>query len=269
MQKSGLRLDRVERGDKIMPKVPTLIEMLEAGVHFGHRTSKWHPNMKKFIFGAKNGIHIINLEETQKALEEAMAFCKQTTMRGGTVLFVGTKKQAAPIIEKYAADAKMPYITKRWLGGTLTNFAVIAQMLKKFKDLKRKHEKGELGKYTKLEQQKFGEQIEMLDTKIGGIQDMNRIPEAIFISDIHKDNTALAEATRRGIKIIATCDTNVNPRKVDYAIPANDDAVKSLELIVGAIASACKEGKAEWEANRSRLGGALIQGGARKAPKKV
>jgi small subunit ribosomal protein S2 len=252
-----------------MPKLPTLVEMLESGVHFGHRTSKWHPNMKKHIFGAKNGIHIINLEATQKALEEAMAFCKQITMRGGTVLFVGTKKQAAPIIERLANDAKMPFITKRWLGGTLTNFSVIAQMLKKYKDLKRKQEKGELGKYTKLEQLKFNEQIAVLDEKVGGIQDMNRIPEAIFIADIHKDNTALAEATRRGVKIVAVCDTNVNPLKVDYPIPANDDAVKSIELIVGAIASACKEGKAEWESNRSRLGGALIQTGARKTPKQV
>ncbi|MBD3281590.1 30S ribosomal protein S2 [Candidatus Uhrbacteria bacterium] len=252
-----------------MPKIPTLIEMLEAGVHFGHRTSKWHPNMKKYIFGSKNGIHIINLEETQKALEEAMAFCKQTTMRGGTVLFVGTKKQTAPIIEKYAADAKMPFVTKRWLGGTLTNFSVIAKMLKKFKDLKRKHEKGELGKYTKLEQQKFGEQIEQLEERVGGIQEMTRIPEAIFIADIHKDNTALAEAMRRGIKVVAVCDTNVNPRKVDYPVPANDDAVKSIEMMVSLIAGACKDGKTEWEANRSRLGGALIQGGPHKGAKKV
>jgi small subunit ribosomal protein S2 len=252
-----------------MPNIPTLVEMLESGVHFGHRTSKWHPNMKKYIFGAKNGIHIINLEETQKTLEEAMAFCKQTTLRGGTILFVGTKKQTAPIIERVATDAKMPFITKRWLGGTLTNFSVIAKMLKKFKDLKRRHEKGELGKYTKLEQLKFSEQISMLEDKIGGIQDMNRIPEAIFISDIHKDNTALAEATRRGIKIIATCDTNVNPRKVDYPVPANDDAVKAIEMIVGALAGACKDGKAEWESNRSRLGSALVQGGPRKHIKKV
>ncbi len=252
-----------------MPKIPTLIEMLEAGVHFGHRTSKWHPNMKKYIFGAKNGIHIINLEETQKALEEAMAFCKQVTGRGGTVLFVGTKKQTASIIEKYATDAKMPFVTKRWLGGTLTNFSVIAKMLKKFKDLKRKHEKGELGKYTKLEQQKFGEQIEQLEERVGGIQEMTRIPEAIFIADIHKDNTALAEAMRRGIKVVSVCDTNVNPRKVDYPIPANDDAVKSIDMMVNLVAGACKDGKTEWESNRSRLGGALIQSATRKATKKV
>ena len=254
-----------------MTKLPTLVEMLEAGVHFGHRTAKWHPKMKKYLFGSRQGVHIINIEETQKKLEEALTFCKQITSRGGLVLFVGTKKQAAPIIEKQASEAGMPYITKRWLGGTLTNFAVIVRLLKRFKDLKRKHEKGELGKYTKLEQQKFGEQIKALEDKVGGIQEMTRIPEAIFIQDIHKDKTALAEAARRGIKIVAICDSNTNPEKVDYPIPANDDAVKSIELLVGLVASACKEGKQEWDANRSRLGGALIQGGPRdrRAPRKA
>lgn len=250
-----------------MAKVPTLVEMLEAGAHFGHRTSKWHPKMKQYLFGSRQGIHIINLETTQKALEEAMAFCKQITSRGGVILFVGTKKQAAPIIEVSAKDAGMPFITKRWLGGTMTNFSVIAQLLKRFKDLKRRHEKGELGKYTKLEQLKFSEQIKMLEDKVGGIQDMTRIPDAIFIEDIHKDKTALAEASRRGIKVIAICDSNVNPKDVDYPIPANDDAVKAISLIVGLIGQACKQGKDEWESNRSRLAGALLQGGPREVRK--
>lgn len=239
-------------------KIPSLVEMLQAGVHFGHRTSKWHPKMKKYLFGSRQNIHIINLEETQKALEPALAFCRQIAMRGGTVLFVGTKKQAADIVEKAAQEAKMPYVTKRWLGGTLTNFSVIAQLIKRFKDLKRRHEKGELGKYTKLEQQKFSEQIKMLDEKIGGIQELNRIPDAVFIQDIHKDKTALAEAVRRGVKVIAICDSNVNPREIDFPIPANDDAVKSIELLVNLVAAACKQGKDEWEANRSKLAGSLL-----------
>ncbi|MDD5726002.1 MAG: 30S ribosomal protein S2 [Patescibacteria group bacterium] len=246
-----------------MVKTPTLVEMLEAGVHFGHRTSKWHPKMEKYLFGSRQGIHIINVETTLKALEEALAFCKQTTARGGIVLFVGTKKQASSIVEAAAKDAGMPSITKRWLGGTMTNFSVIAQLLKRFKDLKRRHEKGELGKYTKLEQLKFSEQIKMLEDKVGGIQDMTRIPDAIFIQDIHKDKTALAEAVRRGIKVIAICDSNVNPKDVDYPIPANDDAVKAITLIVGLVGQACKQGKDEWEANRSRLAGTLLQGGPR------
>jgi len=248
-----------------MVKVPSLVEMLEAGVHFGHRTSKWHPKMKKYLFGSRHGIHIINIEETAKSLETALAFCKQTALRGGTVLFVGTKKQASPIIEQAAKSAGMPYINKRWLGGTLTNFSVIAQLLKRFKDLKRKHERGELGKYTKLEQMRFGEQIKMLEDKIGGIQDMNRIPDAVFIEDVHKDGTALAEAQRRGIKVIALCDSNTNPDKIDYPIPANDDAVKSIDLIVNLLAKACKEGRDEWEANRTRLGSALVQPPIRKS----
>jgi len=250
-----------------MSKVPTLVEMLEAGVHFGHRTSKWHPKMKKFLFGSRQGIHIINLEETQKSLEEALAFCKQTTARGGVILFVGTKKQASSLVEAAAKEAGMPYITRRWLGGTLTNFSIIAQLLKKFKELKRKQEKGELVKYTKLEQLKFSEQIKMLDDKIGGIQDMNRIPDVVFIQDIHKDKTAIAEAIRRGIKVVAMCDSNVNPLHVDYPIPANDDAVKSIALIVGMVGQACKQGKEEWESNRSRLAGSLLQSGPREIKK--
>lgn len=250
-----------------MAKLPTLVEMLEAGAHFGHRTSKWHPKMKKFLFGSRQGIHIINLEATQKALDEALTFCRQTTGRGGLVLFVGTKKQAAPIVEAAAKEAGMPSITKRWLGGTLTNFSVIAQLLKRFKDLKRRHEKGELAKYTKLEQLKFSEQIKMLEDKVGGIQDMVRIPDAIFIQDIHKDKTALAEATRRGVKVIAICDSNVNPQDVDFPIPANDDAVKAISLIVSLVGQACKQGKDEWESNRSRLAGALLQGGPREIKK--
>lgn len=237
-----------------MAKSPSLVDMLQAGAHFGHQTSKWHPKMKKFIFGSRQGIHIINLEETQKALETAMSFAKQTTSRGGIVLFVGTKKQASDIVKNAATEAGMPFVDKRWLGGTLTNFAVITQVLRKFKDLKRKQEKGELGKYTKFEQLKFNEQIEQLEEKVGGIRDLARIPEAVFILDIKKDKTALEEAKRRGVKVIALCDTNVNPTEVDYCIPSNDDAVKTIDMMAKLMAQACKEGREEWEAARARLG---------------
>ncbi|MEO5928123.1 MAG: 30S ribosomal protein S2 [Patescibacteria group bacterium] len=237
-----------------MAKSPSLVDMLQAGAHFGHQTSKWHPKMKKFIFGSRQGIHIINLEETQKALETAMSFAKQTTSRGGIVLFVGTKKQASDIVKATATDAGMPFVDKRWLGGTLTNFAVITQVLRKFKDLKRKQEKGELGKYTKFEQLKLNEQIEQLEEKIGGIRDLSRIPEAVFILDIKKDKTALEEAKRRGVKVIALCDTNVNPTEVDYVIPSNDDAVKTIDMMAKLMAQACKEGREEWESARARLG---------------
>lgn len=236
--------------------------MLQAGVHFGHRTSKWHPKMKPFIFGERQGVHIINLEETQKALENVLTYVKQTAGRGGVILFVGTKKQAVDIVAKSAKDAGMPYVNKRWLGGTLTNFVNMAQLLRKYRDLKRKLEKGELGKYTKFEQMKFAEQVKNYDDKIGGLIDLTRIPDAVFIFDIRKDKTALEEAMRRGVKVIAVCDTNVNPKNVDYCIPANDDAVKSIEMIGNLVAAAAKEGREEWEANRARLGGSLVQGGA-------
>lgn len=242
-----------------MVKLPTLVELLQAGAHFGHHTSKWHPKMKKFIFGERNGVHILNLEETQKALEKACAFAKSIALRGGVVLFVGTKKQAAGLVEKAAQSCGMPYVNKRWLGGTLTNFSAMAVMLRKFKDLKRRQEKGELAKYTKFEQMKFGEEIEKLEEKIGGIQELARIPDALFILDIRKDNTALDEALKRSIPVIAVCDSNVNPTPIEYPIPANDDGVRAIELIAGLIAQACAEGRAEWEAARARLGGALVQ----------
>ena len=242
-----------------MAQTPSLVDLLKSGAHFGHQASKWHPKMKKFLFGERNGIHIINLEETQKALEEAASFVKKTTARGGIVLFVGTKKQASSLVEKAAQDAGMPYVHNRWLGGTLTNFSSIAQTVRRFKDLKRQQEKGELSKYTKFEQLKMNEQIKIMDQSVGGIQDMNRIPDAIFIFDIRKDKTALMEAVKRGVKVIAVCDSNVNPKDVDIAIPANDDALKAIEVIAQYMSAAAKEGHDEWEKGRAKLGNTLVQ----------
>lgn len=247
-----------------MPKLPQLSDMLQAGVHFGHQTSKWHPKMKKFIFGSRQGIHIINLEETQKSLDNALNFAKKVTMRGGVILFVGTKKQASSIVEKAALGCQMPYVNQRWLGGTLTNFASIASQIRKYKDLKRKQEKGELAKYTKFEQLKISEQIKLLETKVGGMQELNRIPDAVFILDVKKDKTALSEATKRGVKIIAVCDSNVDPSEIDYPIPANDDAMKAIEMIANLMSAAVNEGRAEWEAGRAKLGGALMNTQAQK-----
>ena len=195
---------------------------------------------------------------------EAMAFVKNTALRGGVILFVGTKKQSMVLVEAAAKSCAMPYVDKRWLGGTLTNFASISQVLRKYKDMKRRQEKGEFGKYTKFEQLKFGEQIKLLDEKVGGIQDLVRVPDAVFILDIRKDKTALEEAKRRGVKVLAICDTNVDPSDVDYPIPCNDDAVKAITLIVNLIAQAIKDGRAEWESARARLGGALVMPGDKK-----
>lgn len=245
-----------------MAQVPSLVDLLKAGAHFGHQASKWHPKMKKFIFGERNGIHILNLETTQKSLEEAFSFAKKTAARGGVILFVGTKKQASSLVEVAAQSCGMPYVNNRWLGGTLTNFSSIAQTIRRFKDLKRKQEKGELSKYTKFEQLKIAEQIKLMDVSVGGIQELTRIPDAVFILDIRKDKTALAEAVRRGVKVIAVCDSNVNPADVDYPIPANDDAVKAIEIIANAMAAAIKEGRNEWESARARLGNTLVQAGS-------
>jgi small subunit ribosomal protein S2 len=214
--------------------------------------------MKKYLFGSRQGIHIINLEETQKGLDAAMAFVKKIALRGGVVLFVGTKKQASSLVAAAATSCGMPFVNKRWLGGTLTNFASMAQLIRRYKDMKRRQEKGEHAKYTKFEQLKITEQIALLDEKVGGIQELTRIPDAIFIFDVRKDKTAMEEAMRRGIKVVAVCDSNVNPGDVDFPIPANDDAVKAIDLIAKMMAGAINEGRKEWEAARARLGATLV-----------
>ncbi|EKD32691.1 MAG: Ribosomal protein S2 [uncultured bacterium] len=226
-----------------MPKIPSLVEMLEAGVHFGHRPTRWHPKMNKFIFGVRSDIHIINIEETQRMLERALNFVSDVASRGGNVLFVGTKKQAQPIIEKYAKEAGMPYVTNRWLGGTLTNFSEIKKLTRRFTDLKDKQVKGELKKYTKKEQLLFAREIDDMNIKVGGIEQMLKLPDAVFIADMKHEKTARDEAISSGVKIIALCDTNINPEQAQYPIPANDDSVKSIDLITRLIAEAVKEGK--------------------------
>ena len=234
-----------------MALIPTLIEMLESGVHFGHRTSRWHPKMEKFIFGARTGFHVIDLEETQKQLEKAANFVKQAVSRGGNVLFVGTKEQTKKFVEKYATECNMPYVTERWLGGTLTNYSQIKQSLKRLKMLKDQRDKGELRKYTKKERLMIDREIVEMQHKLGGIEDMERVPNVVFILDIRMDKTALKEARHVGAKIVAVCDTNVNPDGVDYVIPANDDAVKSIEMMCRVISDSVKAGNVE--AQKSRL----------------
>lgn len=219
--------------------------MLEAGVHFGHQTGRWHPKAEPYIFGARNNVHIINLEETQKYLEKALDFVRQTVARGGVVLFLGTKRQAKDIVKRYAIECGAPYLTERWLGGMLTNFSEILILLRKFRDLQKRQEKGELKKYTKKEQLVFAREIETLRQRIGGIQELNKIPDAIFVVDLKYEKTARAESDNRGVKLVALCDTNIDPTGVAYCIPANDDAVKSIELMTRYVAEAVKEGREE------------------------
>ena len=218
--------------------------MLKAGVHFGHRTSRWHPKMERFIFGARGGIHIIDLEETNKQLEDALSTLKRVAEKGGIIMFVGTKSQARPIVKKYAEACGMPYVNERWLGGTLTNFKQIKESLKRLKKLKDQRDKGELRKYTKKERLLISREIEDMERKLGGIENLTRIPDALFVLDVRNEKTAIQEAKVVNKKVVAICDTNVNPNLVDKIIPANDDAVKSIELICSLVHDAIKEGKA-------------------------
>lgn len=230
-----------------MPEIPTLLEMLKSGMHFGHRTAKRHPKMASNIFMSRSGVHIINLEETVKLLAKSLDYVRDTASKGGVILFLGTKKQAQAIVKKYALECGMPYVTERWLGGTITNFSTIRKLFKKLKDLKAKEESGELKKYTKKEQINFTREIKKLETRVGGIQDLQKLPDVVYILDIKKEQTALSEVRRKKIPVVAICDTNVNPELVNYPIPANDDATKSIEMVTRLIAEAVNEGKAMAE----------------------
>jgi len=226
-----------------MSTTPSLLEMLKSGVHFGHKASKWHPKMKPYIYGVREGIHIIDLEKSAEKFQEALDFVKGVAAQGGIILFVGTKLQAKEIVKNYAEKMGMPYITERWLGGTFTNFSTISKLTSKLKRLVESKEKGELGKYTKKEQLKFGREIEKLQSKIGGIKDLRKLPEAIFVVDIAENKIAVREAKNTGIPVIAMVDTNNNPEKVDYPIPANNDAIRSIEIVISSLAEAIEEGK--------------------------
>jgi len=223
----------------------SLLDMLKAGIHFGHQKARWHPKMKPFIFTSKNGISIINLEKTAEKLKQAVDFVKKLSQEGKVVLFVGTKRQAQEIIKKYAGEAGMPYVINRWLGGTFTNFSMIQKIINKFKDLKEKKKTGELEKYTKRERMLMDEEIERLDKLVGGIETLDKIPGAIYMVDIKQERTALREAKRMNLPVVAMIDTNASPEGIKYPIPANDDATKSIELITKTIAEAIKDGKKE------------------------
>lgn len=219
--------------------------MLKAGMHFGHSTSRWHPKMREFIFGSRQGVHIIDLEKTQTQLESALAAAKGIAERGGNILFVGTKPQAKKFVQASAEACEMPYVINRWLGGTLTNFGQIKKTLKRMKTLKDQRDKGELKKYTKKEQLMITREIADMEHKLGGMQQVTRVPDAIFIIDVRTEKTALKEAIARGIPVIALCDTNVNPRGVTHVIPGNDDATKTIDLVCQLMSDAVKEGKAK------------------------
>lgn len=218
--------------------------LLESGVHFGHRTHKWHPAMKPYIFTERNGIHIIDLQKTVKSLEQSYALVRDTVANGGTVLFVGTKRQAQETIQAEAMRASMPYVTTRWLGGMLTNWRTIRGRINELERMERMRDKGEFERLTKKEAMLITREIERLEILLGGIRSMARLPELLFVVDVHREATAIHEANLLKIPVVAMVDTNCDPRDVDYVIPSNDDAIRAIKLLVGKMADAVLEGKA-------------------------
>ena len=221
----------------------TMREMLEAGVHFGHQTRFWNPKMAPFIFGHRNKIHIINLEKSLPMFQEAQKFAKQLAANRGTILMVGTKRQARELVAEQAQRAGVPFVDQRWLGGMLTNFKTVKTSIKRLKDMKAQQEAG-LESMSKKEQLMFSRELEKLEKDIGGIQDMNALPDAIFVIDVGYHKIAVAEAKKLGIPLIGVVDSNHSPEGIDYVIPGNDDSAKAVALYARGIADAILEGRA-------------------------
>ncbi|MBI2989926.1 MAG: 30S ribosomal protein S2 [Candidatus Magasanikbacteria bacterium] len=234
--------------------LPSLVDMLEAGAHFGHQVSRWHPKMKPYIYMERNGVHIINLEKTLEQLKEVLAVVEKMAAEGKQILFVSTKAQAREIVKKAAIEVGMPYLVDRWLGGMLTNFSEIRKLIRKYNDLKEKQAQGAFELYTKKEQLEIARQVEKMSSYLEGLSTLERMPDALFLPAVQKEKTTLAEARRVGVPIIGICDSNANPDKVEYVIPANDDAVKSITLLVNLVAGAVKRGKEEWEKKQQQSG---------------
>jgi small subunit ribosomal protein S2 len=218
-------------------------ELLESGVHFGHQTRRWDPKMRRFIFGERGGIYIINLEQTLQLLEEAAAFTRNLSERGGTVLFVGTKKQAQDSIEEHAKQVGMPYVNHRWLGGLLTNWRTISARIDRLHELRRLKEEGQLELLPPKERISMLAELERLESHLGGVADMKRQPDALLVVDLRKEAIAVREAHRLGLPVVALVDTNCDPDEADYVIPGNDDAIKSCDLVIRTIADAIEAGK--------------------------
>lgn len=218
-------------------------QLLEAGVHFGHQTRRWNPKMKRYIFTERNGIYIIDLQKTVKKVEEAYNFTKGLAAEGGTVLFVGTKKQAQESVKEEAERSGMYYVNQRWLGGTLTNFETIQKRIKRLKDIEKMQEDGTFEVLPKKEVVQLKKELERLEKFLGGIKDMKQLPDALFIIDPRKERIAVAEARKLNIPIVGIVDTNCDPDEIDHVIPANDDAIRAVKLLTGKIADAILEAK--------------------------
>lgn len=224
-------------------RLPELEELLKAGVHFGHQKGRWNPQAKSFIYDERNGVHIIDLQITLKRLEETLGKIKEIISGGGTILFVGTKKQVREIVEEAAKTTNMPYVIERWLGGTFTNFSTISRRIQKLLDIELREKEGRLGQYTKKERMRYHKEIEDFEKNMGGIKTLKKLPEAIFVVGAKEEKTALKEAKNTGVATMAILDTNTEPDDIDYPIPGNDDAVRSVQLILSYIVREIQEAK--------------------------
>ncbi|MET0559355.1 MAG: 30S ribosomal protein S2 [Solirubrobacterales bacterium] len=229
-----------------------LTELLQAGVHFGHQTRRWNPNMRRFIFGELDGIHIIDLLQTEALLENARRFAGELSSGGGTVLFVGTKKQAADSVQEWAERCQMPYVNKRWLGGLLTNFNTMSGRIARLHELSGWKEEGKLDLLPTKERMGMEAELAKLEFNLGGVRDMERLPDAVFVTDLKTEEIAVHEAARLRIPIIGLVDTNCDPTPVDFVIPGNDDAIRSCELVIGTIGGAVEEGSSAWRVQEEK-----------------
>jgi small subunit ribosomal protein S2 len=229
-----------------------LKELLEAGVHFGHQTRRWNPNMRRYIFGELDGIHIIDLVQTEVLLENARRFAGELASGGGTVLFVGTKKQARGAVQEWADRCKMPYVNQRWLGGLLTNFNTISARIARLHELTEWQETGKLELLPTKERMAMQAELLKLEYNLGGVRDMERLPDAVFVTDLKTEEIAVREAARLRIPIIGLVDTNCDPSQIDYVIPGNDDAIRSCQLVIGTIGAAIEEGAGTWRVQEER-----------------
>jgi small subunit ribosomal protein S2 len=237
-----------DQREVLLANIISMKQLLEAGVHFGHQTRRWNPKMQPFIFMDRNGIHIIDLQQTVTRLNEAYKFVEQLAAEGGTILFVGTKKQAQEAVAEEAKRCGMFYVNQRWLGGMLTNFQTIQSRIRYLRDLEARRERGDFERLPKKEVQRLQDDMNRLERTLGGIKDMRRLPNAVFIVDTRKERTAVLEARRLEIPVIALADTNCDPDEMDYPIPANDDAIRAVRLLCSKIADAVLEGRRQLEA---------------------
>ena len=247
----------------------TMKALLEAGVHFGHQTRRWNPKMAPYIFGSRNGIHIIDLQKTLRMANESYDFMRELAAAGGRVLFVGTKRQARDAVKEESSRAGQYYVNHRWLGGMLTNFQTVQQSVRKMKELKRKKEEGVFDLITKKEALKLQNDLDKLERTLGGVEEMTRLPDCLFVIDVQKEELAVKEAQKLGIPVVAVVDSNCNPTGIDYVVPGNDDAIRAVRLFCSKIADAIIEGTETFHLENAEDGADIIEQMANQAEEVV